>query len=139
MTQGNTVLKKRYEGKGAMHGLSSSNAVKDEDHLKYSSVVFSPVSPLPKTMRGYNVEEVTNLSGRPQYTHLSNEKGPDWIVSIISKISYPKTLYLKSNYPFPFITEIKYAGESRSVVSDSLQPHGLIQSMEFSRPEYCSG
>ena len=28
-------------------------------------------------------------------------------------------------------------GESRSVVSNSLQPHGL--SMEFSRPEYWSG
>ena len=28
--------------------------------------------------------------------------------------------------------------ESRSVVSDSLRPHGL-QSMEFSRPEYWSG
>ena len=29
---------------------------------------------------------------------------------------------------------------SRSVVSDSLWPHGLtIQSIEFSRPEYCSG
>ena len=30
---------------------------------------------------------------------------------------------------------------SRSVVSDSLQPHGLwtVQSMEFSRPEYWSG
>ena len=77
-------------------------------------------------MRGYNVEEVTNLSGWPQYTHLSNEKGLDWIVSIISKISYPQTLSLKSNYPFPFITEIKYAGKSHSVVSDSLQPHGLI-------------
>ena len=73
-------------------------------------------------MRGYNVEEVTNVSGQPQYTHLSNEKGLDWIMSIISKISYPKTLSLKSNYPFPFITEIKYAGESHSVVSDSLQP-----------------
>ena len=77
-------------------------------------------------MRGYNVEEVTNLSGWPQYTHLPNEKGLDWIVSIISKISYPQTLSLKSNYPFPFITEIKYAGKSHSVVSDSLQPHGLI-------------
>ena len=30
--------------------------------------------------------------------------------------------------------------EGRSVVSNSLQPHGLyIQSMEFSRPEYRSG
>ena len=30
--------------------------------------------------------------------------------------------------------------KSRSVVSDSLWPHGLyIQSMEFSRPEYWSG
>ena len=28
--------------------------------------------------------------------------------------------------------------ESCSIVSDSLQPHGLtIQAMEFSRPEYC--
>ena len=89
-------------------------------------------------MRGYNVEEVTNVSGQPQYTHLSNEKGLDWIMSIISKISYPKTLSLKSNYPFHFITEIKYAGESCSVVSDSAA-HGLIQSMEFSRPEYWSG
>ena len=30
--------------------------------------------------------------------------------------------------------------ESRSVMSDSLRPHGLyIESMEFSRPEYWSG
>ena len=28
---------------------------------------------------------------------------------------------------------------SHSVMSNSLQPHGLTQSMEFSRPEYCSG
>ena len=28
--------------------------------------------------------------------------------------------------------------ESRSLMSDSVRPHG-IQSMEFSRPEYCSG
>ena len=28
---------------------------------------------------------------------------------------------------------------SHLVVSDSLQPHGLIQSMEFSMPEYWSG
>ena len=27
----------------------------------------------------------------------------------------------------------------RNIVSDSLLPHGLIQSMEFSRPEYWSG
>ena len=27
----------------------------------------------------------------------------------------------------------------RNIVSNSLQPHGLIQSMEFSRPEYWSG
>ena len=26
--------------------------------------------------------------------------------------------------------------EIRAVVSDSLQPHGLLQSLEFSRPEY---
>ena len=31
----------------------------------------------------------------------------------------------------------KFESESRSVVSDSLRPHGL--SMEFSRPEYWSG
>ena len=29
--------------------------------------------------------------------------------------------------------------ESHSVMSNSLGPHGLIQSMEFSRPEYWSG
>ena len=29
--------------------------------------------------------------------------------------------------------------ESCSVMSDSLQPHGLYKSMEFSRPEYWSG
>ena len=29
--------------------------------------------------------------------------------------------------------------ENRSVVSDSLQPHGLLQSMGFSRPEYWMG
>ena len=29
--------------------------------------------------------------------------------------------------------------ETHSVVPDSLQPHGTIQSMEFSRPEYWSG
>ena len=28
---------------------------------------------------------------------------------------------------------------SQSVMSDSLRSHGLIQSMEFSRPEYWSG
>ena len=33
--------------------------------------------------------------------------------------------------------EVKVKCESRSVMSDSLQNHGL--SMEFSRPEYCSG
>ena len=32
--------------------------------------------------------------------------------------------------------EVKVKCESRSVMSDSLQNHGL--SMEFSRPEYCS-
>ena len=31
-----------------------------------------------------------------------------------------------------------YMSESHSVVSDSLWPHGLYQSMEFSRQEYCS-
>ena len=31
----------------------------------------------------------------------------------------------------------KFESESRSVMSDSLQPHGLY--MEFSRQEYCSG
>ena len=35
-------------------------------------------------------------------------------------------------------TNTNEKSESRSVVSDSLQPHGL-QSMEFSRPEYWSG
>ena len=34
--------------------------------------------------------------------------------------------------------EVKWS-ESRLVVSDSLQPHGLLQFMEFSRPEYWSG
>ena len=33
-------------------------------------------------------------------------------------------------------SEPPYESESRSVMSDSLQPHGL--STEFSRPEYCS-
>ena len=35
---------------------------------------------------------------------------------------------------------VPHEEEGHSVVSDSLQPHGLyIQSMEFSRPEYWSG
>ena len=34
--------------------------------------------------------------------------------------------------------EVK-CSESCSVLLDSLQPHGLIQSMEFSKPEYWSG
>ena len=34
---------------------------------------------------------------------------------------------------------MKVKSESYSVVSDSLQPHGTLQSMEFSRPEYWSG
>ena len=29
--------------------------------------------------------------------------------------------------------------ESRSVVSDSLRPHGLTQPMKFSKPEYLGG
>ena len=33
---------------------------------------------------------------------------------------------------------ILYESESHSVMSDSLQPHGL-KTMEFSRPEYWSG
>ena len=45
VTQGNISLKKRYERKGVMYGLSSSNTVKYEDHVTYSSVVFSPVPP----------------------------------------------------------------------------------------------
>ena len=31
-----------------------------------------------------------------------------------------------------------FESESLSVVSDSLRPHGLLQAMEFSRPEYWS-
>ena len=39
-----------------------------------------------------------------------------------------------------FISEPRlWICESRLVVSDSLQPHGLLQSMEFSGPEYWSG
>ena len=34
---------------------------------------------------------------------------------------------------------MKVKSESRSVMSSSLRPHGTIQSMEFSRPEYLSG
>ena len=34
---------------------------------------------------------------------------------------------------------LRSESESRSVVSNSLPPHALIQSMEFSRPEYWSG
>ena len=36
-------------------------------------------------------------------------------------------------------TTDKMNSESHSVMSDSLRPHGLAQSLEFSRPEYCSG
>ena len=32
-----------------------------------------------------------------------------------------------------------HQSERRLVVSDSLRPHGLLQSMEFSRSEYWSG
>ena len=34
---------------------------------------------------------------------------------------------------------VKAMSESRSVVSDSLRPHGLHSPLEFSRPEYWSG
>ena len=38
------------------------------------------------------------------------------------------------------IVQYKFNSESHSVISNSLQPHGLIQqSMEFSRPGYWSG
>ena len=36
-------------------------------------------------------------------------------------------------------TNLACESESRSVMSDSLRPHGLLQSMEFSRPEYWTG
>ena len=36
-------------------------------------------------------------------------------------------------------TNLACESESRSIMSDSLQPHGLLQSMEFSRPEYWAG
>ena len=35
--------------------------------------------------------------------------------------------------------KVRSESERFSVMSDSLQPHGLIQSMEFCRPEYWSG
>ena len=80
-------------------------------------------------MRGFNVKEVTNLSGQPRYTHLSNDKEMDWIVSIISKISYPQTLSLKSNYPFPFPGYLPNPGirlRSPALQADSLsaEPQG---------------
>ena len=34
---------------------------------------------------------------------------------------------------------VYFESESRSVVSDSLRPHGLYKSIEFSRLEYWSG
>ena len=40
----------------------------------------------------------------------------------------------------PWSTQIIVKGsESRSAISNSLQPHGLTQSMKFSRPKYWSG
>ena len=38
-----------------------------------------------------------------------------------------------------WLTATDYVCESSSVMSDSFRPHGLIQSMQFSRPEYWSG
>ena len=47
------------------------------------------------------------------------------------------TFSIKTKIFFGFLV---LASESRSVVSDSLRPHGLYtQSMEFSRPDYWSG
>ena len=41
---------------------------------------------------------------------------------------------------FSYTWEVKSESENHSVLSNSLQPHGLtIQSMEFSRPENWSG
>ena len=37
------------------------------------------------------------------------------------------------------LSPLESESESHSVVSVSLQPHGLYKSMEVSRPEYCSG
>ena len=41
--------------------------------------------------------------------------------------------------PAVIVVQHEWVSESYSVVSNSLGPHGLIQSMEFSRPEYWSG
>ena len=38
-----------------------------------------------------------------------------------------------------FRDDLDRESESHLFESHSLQPHGLIQSMEFSRPEYWSG
>ena len=43
------------------------------------------------------------------------------------------------NKNYNFNVDNIHQSESRLVVSDSLRPHGLLQSMEFSRSEYWSG
>ena len=43
------------------------------------------------------------------------------------------------NKNYNFNIDNIHLSESRLVVSDSLWPHGLLQPMEFSRPEYWNG
>ena len=51
------------------------------------------------------------------------------------KHTYFKHLSKSCHLIFPVLSE----SENRSVVSNSLRPHGLLQSMGFSRPEYWRG
>ena len=50
-------------------------------------------------------------------------------------VFFPSSLLQLSPKPLSLLL----GRESLSVVSNSLRPHGLIQTMEFSRPEYWSG
>ena len=62
---------------------------------------------------------------------------PHCCSSLFMNLSDPHTVDCFSPCRFQ-LSPCEGSLESRSVVSDSLRPHG-IQSMEFSRPEYCSG
>ena len=50
--------------------------------------------------------------------------------------SCPERMNFLESFQGEGVSEVS---ESHSVVSDSLRPHGLYKSMEFSRPEYWSG
>ena len=57
----------------------------------------------------------------------------------LSLFSRKITLTKKLTVSDPIEASVHRVSENQSVVFDSLQPHGLYMSMEFSRPEYWSG